>query len=89
MTFPTRNESVALRSKHFNKTPETPLSADEAVSKHIGGCSPCYRVYSRLLRKEIARMPGNPPTNPTEPKKRPRRLRNNWTDFAEKTPLCK
>jgi hypothetical protein len=33
-----------------------PASANEAVSKHVGGCSPCYSVYSRLLRKEIARM---------------------------------
>lgn len=30
--------------------------ANETVSRHVGQCSPCYRVYSPLLRKEIARM---------------------------------
>lgn len=33
-----------------------PIHADESVSKHVAHCSPCYRVYSRLLREELARI---------------------------------
>jgi len=54
--FPNPKRIGCPKLKALQENVRNPTSADEAVSKHVGGCSPCYRVYSRLLRKEIARM---------------------------------
>ena len=81
--FPNPKRIGCPQIKALKQNARNPASADEAVSKHVGSCSPCYRLYSRLLRKEIARMRSSDPR-----KKRPR-LRNSWTEFTKKTPLCK
>lgn len=33
-----------------------PIHANESVSKHVAHCSPCYRLYSRLLREDLAHI---------------------------------
>jgi len=54
--FPNPKRIGCPKLKALQQNARDPASANEAVSQHVGGCSPCYRVYSRLLRKEIARM---------------------------------
>ena len=54
--FPNPKRIGCPQIKALQQNARDPAHADEAVSKHVGGCSPCYRVYSRLLRKAIARM---------------------------------
>ena len=64
--FPNSKRICCPQIKALKQNAKAPARADEAVSKHVGSCSPCYRVYSRLLRKEIAQMRTSDPR-----KKRP------------------
>ena len=51
---PTRIGCPPLEALERNA--QDPIHADESVSKHVAHCSPCYRVYSRLLREDLARI---------------------------------
>jgi hypothetical protein len=51
---PTRIGCPPLEALEHNA--KDPIHADESVSKHVAHCSPCYRVYSRLLREDLARI---------------------------------
>ncbi len=58
---PTRVGCPPLEALERNA--KDPIHADESVSKHVAHCSPCYRVYSRLLRRELARIRQQAPQN--------------------------
>jgi hypothetical protein len=54
--FPNSKRIGCPEFKALQQNARDPARADEAVSKHVSGCSPCYCVYSSLLRKGITRM---------------------------------
>ena len=40
----------------LERNAEDPIHADASVSRHLAHCSPCYRAYARLLRRQLAQM---------------------------------
>jgi hypothetical protein len=54
--FPNPKRIGCPQVKALQWNARNPRDADETVSKHVGRCSPCYQIYTGLLRKEIARM---------------------------------
>ena len=39
--------------KNLKRQARDPQHAQESVSRHLLHCSPCYRVYQRLLRESL------------------------------------
>ena len=40
----------------LERNAEDPVHADASVSRHLTHCSPCYRAYARLLRRQLAQL---------------------------------
>lgn len=57
--FPNPKRIGCPSPEALERNAKDPIHADKSVSKHVGHCSPCYRVYSRLLRQELAHMRQN------------------------------
>jgi hypothetical protein len=59
--FPNPERRGCPPTDQLKSLADNPRKATESTLNHISSCSPCYRDYSRFLRKRKATLRSKPP----------------------------